>query len=304
MVYQRTLKSAISCAGVGLHSGNRIRMTLHPAAAGSGIVFRRTDLGGATLAATYENVSATMMRTNLGDDNGLSVATVEHLMSALVGLGIDNLVIDVDGPEVPIMDGSAAPFVFLIECAGIVEQDQPRRAIQVLKPVVVWDGKRSISLSPSDRFSISFEIDYPHPLIGRQSCFFVLEDGAFERELSRARTYGFLRDIGALRARGLALGGSLENAIVLDDHQVLNGEGLRYHNELVRHKVLDCIGDLYLAGAPLLGHLHGIGSGHSMNHRLLTALFDDDEAWRSVYLDGATLGALVRWQDTAVAIPA
>ena len=304
VIRQKTLKSAIDCTGVGLHSGKKVTMTLHPAEAGSGVVFRRTDLGGATVAATYGNVCSTTMCTSVKNGDGAGVATVEHLMSALAGLGIDNALVEFDGPEVPIMDGSAAPFVFLIECAGIVEQPAPRKAIQVLRTVEVSDGERFASLSPSDRFSVSFEIVYEHPLIGRQTCNFELTDGVFKRDVCRARTFGFLRDIAALRERGFALGGSLQNAVVLSDDKVVNEEGLRYEDEFVRHKALDCIGDLYLAGGPILGHMHGVSSGHSMNYRLLKELFADPQAWRSVTLDTATLAAASRWRSAAVAASA
>ena len=285
MVRQKTLGSAIECTGVGLHGGNKVSMVLHPAEPGSGVVFQRADLGGAKLAASYKNVCATEMCTSLGDGNGFQVATVEHLMSAFAGLGIDNVVVELDGSEVPIMDGSAAPFVFLIECAGIVEQPVPRQAIQVLKTVEVSNGDRSASLSPSDGFSVSFEIACDHPAIGHQKCHFELVDGVFKRDVCRARTYGFLRDVAELRGRGFILGGSLQNAIVLSDDRVVNTDGLRFQDEFVRHKALDCIGDLYLAGGPLLAHMHGVSSGHAMNHKLLEALFADPEAWRRVSLD-------------------
>ncbi len=288
VVRQKTLGSVVECTGTGLHGGRAVTMALHPAEPGSGVVFRRADLGGATVSATYANVCATEMCTSLGNGNGLRVATVEHLMSALAGLAIDNVVVELDGPEVPIMDGSAAPFVFLIECAGIVEQPAPRRAFQVLKTVEVADGERSASLSPLDGFSVSFEIASDHPAIGRQKCHFELVDGVFKRDVSRARTYGFLRDATGLRERGFIRGASLQNAIVLSDDKVVNSDGLRFDDEFVRHKTLDCIGDLYLAGGPLLGHMHGVSSGHTMNHRLLKALFSDPEAWRSVTLDDDT----------------
>ncbi len=270
-------RGAVVCAGLGRKGGTRVNMMLHRAAAGTGIRFRRTDLGGAMVEAGIDNVDGSFMCTSIGDGNGASVATVEHLMAAFAGVGVDNAIVDLDGPEVPIMDGSAAPFIFLVECAGTVEQDAPRHAIQVMKPVEIANDGRRLSISPSDRFSVSFEIVYDHPLIGRQTCFVDLADGTFKRELSRARTYGFLRDVIPMRERGLGLGGSLENAVVLDDEKVLNEGGLRYGDELVRHKALDCIGDFYLAGAPIIGHVHGQGSGHSMNHRLLAALFRSEE---------------------------
>ena len=284
---QRTLKAAIGCAGVGLHGGEKVAMRLVPAPADSGIVLRRIDLGGAEIAARHTNIVSSTMCTTLGDGNGVGVATVEHLMAALAGLGVDNAVIELDGPEVPIMDGSAAPFVFLIECAGIVEQAAPRRVIEVLKPVVVSEGARAIRLMPAAAFSLTFAIAYEHPVIGRQSCAIALVDGAFKREIARARTYGFLSDVDRLRGMGLVLGGSLDNAVVLDDDGVINDEGLRYADELVRYKALDCIGDLYLAGAPLMAHVEATASGHGLNARLLEALFADETAWRLVTLDEA-----------------
>ena len=298
---QRTLKSAIGCTGVGLHGGVKVSMTLRPAEARTGIVFRRVDRGGVEVRATADNVESTTMCTRLG--GGVGVGTVEHLMAAFAGLGIDNAVVELDGPEVPIMDGSSAPFVFLIECAGIATQAAPRRAIRVLKTVMIDDGARYVGLSPSDGFSAAIEIAYAHPLIGRQRCEITLVDGVFKRELCRARTYGFLRDVDRLRAMGLALGGSLENAVVLDDEQVMNEGGLRYDDELVRHKVLDCIGDLYLAGAPILGHVEGLSSGHAMNLRLLKALFADLDAWCWETI-GETTPAMPRWRAEPVAATA
>lgn len=301
VIWQKTLKSVIGCTGVGLHSGRKVSLTLYPGEPGSGIVFRRADLGGATVAATHENVNATMLCTSIANGNGACAAMIEHLMSAFAGLGIDNAIVELDGSEVPVMDGSAAPFVFLIECVGVVEQRLPRRAIQILKTVEVSDGKRSASLSPSDGFSVSVEIDFDHPAIGRQECYFELTDGAFKRELCRARTFGFLDDAARLRERGYALGASLDNAVVIDDAGVLNEGGLRYEDELVRHKVLDGIGDLYLAGAPILGHMHGVSSGHAMNHKLLTALFADDDAWCNVALDDESLAPTTSWRADRVA---
>ena len=301
---QHTLKTSIGCTGIGLHSGERVTMTLHPAAADTGIVFRRTDMGGASVAARHDNVSATFMCTTISNGAGAAVATIEHLMSALAGVRVDNAVVEVDGPEVPIMDGSAAPFVFLIECAGVEEQAAPRRAVQVLKTVEVFDGARSASISPSDGFSVSFEISYAHPLIGRQICYFDHMNGSFKRELCRARTYGFVSDVAMLRERGLALGGSLDNAVVFDDDGIVNEEGLRYDDELVRHKTLDAIGDLYLVGGPILGHMHGVGSGHAMNHRLLQEMFADPTAWRRVELEPAMAAASQGWESEAVAASA
>ena len=306
VVWQKTLKTAISCTGIGLHSGKRVEMTLHPAAPGSGIAFCRKDLDGANIEARHDNVSDTLMNTSLNNRDGRGVGTIEHLMAALAGLGIDNLLVELDGGEVPAMDGSSAPFVFLVECAGIVEQQTPRTAIEVLKTVSVADGDSSITLSPANGFSISFEISFKHPVIADQSCYIELEDGVFKRELARARTFGFLSDINKLRENGLALGGSLDNAVVLSNDGVMNDGGLRFLDEFVRHKALDCIGDLYLAGAPMLGHVQCIRSGHGTNHLLLEALFADEAAWRYVVLDDKRIaGASVeRWQAASVAAPA
>ncbi|MFQ5983879.1 MAG: UDP-3-O-acyl-N-acetylglucosamine deacetylase, partial [Alphaproteobacteria bacterium] len=284
---QRTVRAPIACTGVGLHSGEKVSMTLHPAAADAGIVFRRPDIvdGGGLVRAHFSNVCRTLMCTTLRNEAGVTVSTVEHLMAALAGCGIDNLLVEIDGPEVPIMDGSAAPFVFLMECAGIVEQEALRRAIQVMKPVRVGHGTRFASLVPSDRFSVSFEIAFDNPLIARQERSFEVTEQVFKDEVSAARTFGFVEDVAALRARGLVRGGSLDNAVVVSGTKVLNEEGLRYEDEFVRHKVLDSIGDLYLAGAPLLAHFHGICSGHPLHYRLLKALDADPTAWREVVLD-------------------
>ncbi|MBI3515453.1 MAG: UDP-3-O-acyl-N-acetylglucosamine deacetylase [Proteobacteria bacterium] len=280
-VRQHTVNSPVHCSGVGLHGGAPVAMTLHPAPADHGIVFRRTDTGAAdpTVPALWDRVVETRHCTVIGNRAGVTVSTVEHLMAALAGAGIDNALVTLDGPEVPIMDGSAAPFMFLIECAGVAVQDAPRRAIKILKPMMIADGGRIAALSPAARFSISFEIDFESPVVARQECFFQIGDGTFKTEISRARTFGFLHEVDEMRAAGLALGGSLDNAVVIAGNRVLNADGLRYDNEFVRHKVLDCIGDLYLAGAPLLGHFRGVRSGHRFNHLLLRALMADRQAW-------------------------
>lgn len=282
---QRTLKSAINCSGTALHSGEKISITLHPAEPDTGIVFRRSDIAGGNVCipAHWSRISDTRLCTALSDGENVSVSTVEHLMAALAGCNIDNLVVEIQGGEVPAMDGSAAPFVFLIECAGIVEQSAPRRAIRVLKPVSVTHGDGFASLTPAadspDAFSINMEIDFDSTVISRQDYLFHFVGNAFKSEISRARTFGFLHEVDDLRASGRALGGSLDNAVVISGDKVLNEEGLRYEDEFVRHKVLDSLGDLYLAGSPLVGHFHGIRSGHSLNRNLLEALFADDEAW-------------------------
>jgi UDP-3-O-[3-hydroxymyristoyl] N-acetylglucosamine deacetylase len=278
---QRTLKTVIGCRGVGLQSGQRVSMNLVPAPPEAGIIFRRTDTG-AEIRASWENAIDSARCTILSDGAGTIVGTVEHLMAALAGLGIDNLIVELDGPEVPIMDGSAAPFVFLLECAGIVEQAEPRQAIKVLKPIsVVADGAMA-ALFPDDGFSLSFEIDYDNPMVRRQKLSLTFNSASFKSELCRARTFGFLNDVDRLRAAGLARGGSLDNVIVIDGNHVLNSEGLRYDDEFVRHKLLDAIGDLYLAGTPIVGRFRGLRSGHAHNRRLLAALFADDEAWSYV----------------------
>jgi UDP-3-O-[3-hydroxymyristoyl] N-acetylglucosamine deacetylase len=257
-------------------------MTLLPAPADTGIIFRRTDAdgNGLEIEAHVANVVDGRMCTTLGDGNGASIATVEHLMAALSGCGIDNLYVEVDGGELPIMDGSAAPFVFLIECAGIVEQDAPRRAIEILKPVSVEDQDRRAEISPGEGFSVGFEIEFGSGAIGQQDMAVELVNGTFKGELSRARTFGFVEEVDQLRAMGLALGGSLDNAVVVSGDEVLNEDGLRYENEFVRHKILDCVGDLYLAGAPIIGHFKGHRSGHALNHSILRSLLADQSCWR------------------------
>ena len=279
---QQTLKSRISCCGTGLHSGAKVSMTLLPAPPNTGIVFCRTDAdgNGLKIAAHVDNVVDDRLCTTLGDGSGASIATVEHLMAALRGCGVDNLYVEVDGGELPIMDGSAAPFVFLVECAGIVAQDAPRRAIEILKPVKIEDNDRRAELLPGKGFSVGFEIEFGSGAIGHQDMAVELVNGTFKGELSRARTFGFIEEVDQLRAMGLALGGSLDNAVVISGDEVLNEGGLRYKDEFVRHKILDSVGDLYLAGAPIIGHFRGRRSGHALNHSILRALLADKSCWR------------------------
>lgn len=284
---QRTLKRDVGCEGIGLHSGQPVAMRLAPAPPDTGIVFRRID-AGVELRALWTNTVETARCTMLSDGEGTTVGTVEHLMAALAGAAIDNAVVELDGPEVPIMDGSAAPFVSRIERAGVVAQDAPRRAIKVLKPVAIAADGATASLRPDRGFSMSFEIDYDNPLIGRQEMSMAVDPGSFKYELSRARSFGLLDEVDRLRAAGLARGGSLENAVVVDRDRVLNRGGLRYADEFVRHKLLDAIGDLYLAGAPILGHFCGVRSGHTHNRLLLAALFADDDAWAYTSLGAAS----------------
>jgi UDP-3-O-[3-hydroxymyristoyl] N-acetylglucosamine deacetylase len=273
---QKTLKSAIHCRGVGLHSGAKVGMRLCPAVTGTGVVFRRD---GANIAAVWSNVADSTLNTTLSNGEGVKIGTVEHLLAALSGCEVDNVVVELDGPEVPIMDGSAEPFVFLIDCAGLVEQDAPRRAIKVLRPVTVAEGSKSASLLPQDGFSMTVEIDFASRAISRQDIDVVLDAATFKNDIARARTFGLLHEVDRMRAAGLARGGSLENAVVVSGDTVLNEGGLRFADEFVRHKVLDAIGDLALAGAPIIGHFRGVRSGHALNRRVLETLFATPDAW-------------------------
>ncbi len=278
---QTTLKTAISCNGIGLHSGEKASMTLRPAAPDTGILFERTDLsnGARLFPARYDYVADTFLCTTLKNASGATLATVEHVMAALSGCGIDNALVEVSGPELPIMDGSAEAFVFLIECAGIVETAAPRRAVRVLREVEVTDGDKRATLRPSRLRSIACEIVYDNARIARQRAGFVMTSETFKDEVARARTFGLMEEVDGLRANGLALGGSLDNAVVVNGDQVMNEGGLRFHNEFARHKVLDAVGDLALAGAPIIGAFEGYCSGHALNVRLLKALFENDDAW-------------------------
>ncbi|MFT6557516.1 MAG: UDP-3-O-[3-hydroxymyristoyl] N-acetylglucosamine deacetylase [Sneathiella sp.] len=281
VTYQKTLRNNISCTGVGVHSGELINMTIKPAPANTGIVFKRTDVAEevSVIPARYNMVSDLIMCTTIQNDAGVKVATIEHLMAAFSGTGVDNAIVELNGSEVPVMDGSSAPFVFLIECADIVDLAAPRRFIKVLKEVSVTEGDARAVLSPGDNVSVAFEIDFDNQRIGKQNCSFNLRNGTFKNELSRARTFGFLSELEQLKEMGLAKGGSLENAIVLSGQDILNEEGLRYNDEFVRHKALDAIGDLYLAGSPIIGQFHGYRSGHALNNKLLHAFLADDSAW-------------------------
>ncbi len=277
MIPQRTLEHSIKCSGIGLHSGKKIQLHLHPADSNSGITFIRSDLG-VRIPARAANVCDTRLCTTIGKD-GASISTVEHLLSALAGLGIDNADIEVDGPEVPVMDGSAAPFVFLIQCAGIRTQDQPKKMLRILKRVEINDGDKRCALYPSSGFRVSYLLDYDHPLLRRRYVSIDFSRQAYTREVSRARTFGFLHEIEQLQKAGLALGGSLDNAIVLDKYRVVNEGGLRYEDECVRHKILDTLGDLSLAGLPIIGAFEGERTGHYSNHQLVSALLADESAW-------------------------
>jgi UDP-3-O-[3-hydroxymyristoyl] N-acetylglucosamine deacetylase len=289
MIKQRTLKNVIRATGVGLHTGEKVYLTLRPAAPDSGIVFRRVDLDSPVdIPARAENVGDTRLSTTLVRDRA-RISTVEHLLSAFAGLGIDNAYVDVSAPEVPIMDGSAGPFVFLIQSAGVEEQSVAKRFIRIKRPVEVRDGDKVARFEPFNGFKVSFGIDFDHPAMTEERRRSVIDfsSTSFVKEVSRARTFGFLRDIEMLRDHGLALGGSMDNAIVVDDFRVLNEDGLRYEDEFVKHKILDAIGDLYLLGHSLIGAFSGYKSGHELNNRLLKALISQRDAWEEVTFDDA-----------------
>ena len=291
---QRTLRSAIGCQGVGLHCGQKVVMTMRPAAPDTGIVFRRLD-AGAEIRARSSSTIESSLSTVLSNGEGICVSTIEHLMAALAGSAIDNAIVELDGPEVPIMDGSAAPFLHLIERAGTVAQDEPRRAIKILRPVTVSDGEASAALLPDHGFSLSFEIDFDNPLINRQDMAVTPDFETFKTELAPARTFGLLDDLPRLQAAGLGRGGSLDNVVVVSGSRVLNHGGLRYADEFVRHKLLDAIGDLYLAGGPIIGHFRGVRSGHALTRQLLSALLADRDAWCATTLAApAPLGAIAK----------
>jgi UDP-3-O-[3-hydroxymyristoyl] N-acetylglucosamine deacetylase len=284
MIKQRTLKNVIRATGVGLHTGEKVYLTLRPATSDTGIVFRRTDLPEPVeIRACPENVSDTRLSTTI-ESNGARVSTVEHLMSAFAGLGIDNAYVDLTAAEVPIMDGSAGPFVFLVQSAGIAEQSAPKRFMRIKKRIRVEDGDKWACFEPFEGFKVSFGIEFNHPTFrdSTQNASVDFSTTSFVKEISRARTFGFMGDLEALRAAGLARGGGLDNAIVLDDFRVLNDDGLRYEDEFVKHKVLDAIGDLYLLGHPLIGAFSAHKSGHSLNNRLLRELIMHQEAWELI----------------------
>ncbi|NJN52945.1 MAG: UDP-3-O-acyl-N-acetylglucosamine deacetylase [Gammaproteobacteria bacterium] len=287
MIRQRTLKNVIRATGVGLHTGRKIMLTLRPAPPNAGITFRRTDLDPPVdIVARTENVGDTNLSTSLmsGDTR---ISTVEHLLSAFAGLGIDNAYIDVTGPEVPIMDGSAGPFVFLIQSAGIEEQNAHKKFIRITRPVAVESGGKSARFDPFDGFKVAFEIEFDHPYFQQHSKRAEIDFSttSFVKEVCRARTFGFVRDVELLRERNLALGGSLDNAVVVDDYRVLNEDGLRYEDEFVKHKILDAIGDLYLLGHSLIGAFEGHKSGHELNNQLLRALLAAEDSWECVTFD-------------------
>ncbi|KAB2312300.1 UDP-3-O-acyl-N-acetylglucosamine deacetylase [Betaproteobacteria bacterium SCN2] len=284
MIKQRTLKSQVRTTGVGLHSGVKVEMTLRPAAAGTGILFRRVDLDPPVdIPVDPYKVTDTRLCSALTVDKA-KVATVEHLMSALAGLGIDNIVIDLTGPEVPILDGSAAPFVFLLQSAGIEELNAPKQFVRIREPIEVKEGDKWVRLSPHDGFRIDFTIDFDHPVFEQsgQVVSVDFDNTSYIREVARARTFGFMHEVEMLRNNNLALGGSLDNAIVMDEYRILNADGLRYDDEFVKHKVLDAIGDFYMIGKPIIGRLEAHKSGHALNNQLLRALMEKQSAWELV----------------------
>jgi len=290
--YQHTLAGSAICAGVGLHSGERVRVSIRPAPVGSGIVFVRTDIvGDNRIPVTAEAVSESRLCTVITNAAGVSVATIEHLMAALAALDVDNAIVELDGPEVPIMDGSALPFVQLLDRAGRRRQEVERQFIEILETIEVVDGDKTVRLSPCDRFEMAFEIEFEAKVIGRQRVDLAVTEQTFRDELADCRTFGFLSEVQALREAGLARGGSLENAVVIDGERVLNPEGLRRSDEFVRHKALDAVGDLYVLGAPLLGRFEGVCAGHALNNRLCRALLARPHAWR---LQPASAIALAR----------
>lgn len=284
MIKQRTLKNTIRATGVGLHSGDKVYLTLHPAEINTGIRFRRVDLEKpVTIDATPENVGETMLSTTLVKD-GIKVATIEHLLSALAGLGIDNALVDVTAAEVPIMDGSAGPFVFLLQSAGVEEQESPKQYIRIKKEIRVEEGDKWAAFVPFDGFKVTFTIDFDHPAFPDhlKTSTMDFSSTTFVKEVSRARTFGFMKDIEFLRENNLALGGSMDNAIVVDNDKVLNEDGLRYADEFVKHKILDAIGDLYLLGHSLIGEFKGFKSGHALNNKLLRTLQQTPDAWEKI----------------------
>ncbi|WP_148254679.1 UDP-3-O-acyl-N-acetylglucosamine deacetylase [Aidingimonas lacisalsi] len=303
MIRQRTLKNTIRATGVGLHSGEKVYLTLRPAPANAGIVFVRTDLDPMVhIAARAENVTDTTLCTALSQ-GGAKVATVEHLMSAFAGLGIDNAYVDVSAPEVPIMDGSAGPFVFLIQSAGITEQEAPKKFIRIKREIGVREDDKEAVFLPHDGFKVSFAIDFDHPVIElqKQSAVVDFSTTSFVREVSRARTFGFMRDLEFLRSHNLALGGSLDNAIVVDDYRIVNEGGLRYDDEFVKHKVLDAIGDLYQLGHSLIGEFRGVKSGHALNNQLCRAMLQQPDAWEIVTFEDEAARAPISYAAPAMA---
>jgi UDP-3-O-[3-hydroxymyristoyl] N-acetylglucosamine deacetylase len=281
---QHTVSSAVSCAGISMHSGDMVNMIIKPAPVNSGIVFIRRDVeaGKGMVPALYNRVVETTLGTTIANEHGITVSTIEHVMAALWGYGIDNAVIELDGPEVPIMDGSSEPFIFLLECTGKQMQAATQRRIEILRPVAVAEKDCTLTISPAESFSLDIAIKFPHRLITEQRAQYDFSEISFKQTLCRARTFGFVRDVEKMRSMGLALGGSLHNAIVLGDDDILNEGGLRYNDEFVRHKALDCVGDFALAGGTLMGHVEAFKPGHGINNHLLRAIFSNIDNYRIV----------------------
>jgi UDP-3-O-[3-hydroxymyristoyl] N-acetylglucosamine deacetylase len=303
MLGQRTLKNSIRATGVGLHTGKKVLMTLRPAAPDTGIVFRRMDLHEPVdIRAHAECVGDTMLGTTLVNGDA-KVSTVEHLLSAFAGLGIDNAIVELSAAEVPIMDGSAGPFVFLLQSAGIEEQEPAKRFVRIKRPIEVTDGDKRARFDPFDGFKVNFEIEFNHPIFKRRSqrASMDFSTTSFLREVSRARTFGFMRDLEKMRAHNLALGGNLDNAIVLDDYRILNEDGLRYEDEFVKHKILDAIGDLYLLGHSLIGEFSGHKSGHALNNRLLRKMLAERNTWEEVVFESPEAAPISYMEPAALA---
>lgn len=290
MIKQRTIKDSVKETGIGLHKGDKVTMTLRPAPANTGIVFRRIDLEPhADIPARANAVGDTMLCTCVTNDDGVSISTVEHLSSALAGLGIDNIIVEVDSNELPIMDGSASPFIFLLQSAGIEELNADKKFIRVKQKIRVEEGDKWAELLPCDGFKVDFQIDFDHPAINqtRQHMLMDFSTESYIDQVSRARTFGFMKDLEFMNANNLALGGSMENAVALDEYRVLNPEGLRYDDEFLKHKILDAVGDLYLCGHSILGELKAYKSGHGLNNKLLNALLSNQQAWEFISFDQA-----------------
>ncbi|MBN2514478.1 MAG: UDP-3-O-acyl-N-acetylglucosamine deacetylase [Deltaproteobacteria bacterium] len=283
MYFQKTVRSDIKCSGIGLHTGRKINMKVRPAGVDEGVVFHRNDLSeNNTVKAELNNVCDTTLATTLGM-NGTRVSTVEHLLSAFSGMGINNAIIEIDSFEIPIMDGSALPFVDMLKAVGTEVQNKPKRLMVIEKPVAVGDGEGKAMFLPSSQFEITYDIDFDHPVVEKQSYHVIFSTEIYEKDICPARTFGFLRDVEYLQAKGLALGGSLKNAVVLDDERVINKEGLRFPDEFVKHKILDAIGDLFLLGMPIIGHFVAYKSGHKLNNLLLKELLANQECWRIIH---------------------
>ncbi len=295
---QRTLRRQISCVGIGLHSGNKVNLTLKPAAADSGIRFRRTDVGGHEVPATIQHLAGIQLATGLAR-NEVSVETVEHLMAALVSMGVDNVLVELNSPEVPIMDGSAAPFIYLIQEAGVKRLQTARKFLKIVRPIAISRGDKRIALYPSDHFKVTYSISYDHPLLRHQSRTLRITEHSFIEEIAPARTFTFLKDVEMMRQNGLALGGSLENAIVLGETGILNN-ALRFEDEFVRHKILDAVGDLALVGYPVVGHLVAHRAGHALHTEFATKVLESENAWR--FVEGSAempIGVAVPVKDAA-----